>query len=147
MKVILLSDVGGAGRRGEIKDLSDGYVLNFLIPRGLVKQATPDAIASHEKQVAAEALSKKEKESGLAESIRSLHGARIEMKVRATERGGLFKTIGQKEIAHALKEQKDVSIAPEFIKPFEPVKTIGDHVIKVSAFGADSEVLLKIVAA
>jgi hypothetical protein len=49
MKVLFKKDVGGVGQRGTIKDVSDGYALNFLIPQGLAEQATPEKIATHQK--------------------------------------------------------------------------------------------------
>ncbi|KKW47448.1 50S ribosomal protein L9 [Candidatus Kaiserbacteria bacterium RIFCSPHIGHO2_02_FULL_59_21] len=146
MKVIFLKDVGGVGRAGEVKDIADGYALNFLIPRGLAKQATTEALAEHAKVQAALAAEKERREADLKEAIQRLRGARIELKVRATEKGGLFKAIGPKEIADALHQQKSVSIPEEGIAPLEPVKTTGDHIIKISALGAETEILLKIVA-
>lgn len=154
MKVILLKDVGGVGQRGEVKDVSDGYALNFLIPQTLAEQATAERIKAHEKH-ATELAAQREKEGlELNEAVLGLRGARIEMTVRATEKGGLFKTIGPKEIADALKAQKNVAVPLEAVKPLEPVKTIGDHIVKISLpsresgkTGAESEILLKIVAA
>lgn len=147
MKVIFLKDIGGAGKVGEVKEVSDGYAFNFLIPRGAAKQATKEALAGHIK-VQAEIVAHKEKDQAtLKEVIQSLRGARIELPVRATEKGGLFKTIGPKEISDALKAQKGVAISAEAIQPLEPVKTTGDHIIKIFAAGAESEMILKIVAA
>ena len=83
----------------------------------------------------------------MTNAAEGLRGARFEIKVRATEKGGLFKSVGPKEIGQALKEQKGVTLAPESIKPHEPVKTTGDHIIKISAAGAESEIMLKVVAA
>jgi large subunit ribosomal protein L9 len=147
MKVIFLKDVGGAGRVGEVKDISDGYAMNLLIPRGLAAQATPKNLATHEKKQAELSAQKEQEEAKLKELVQSLRGARIELKVRATEKGGLFKTIGPKEIVHALAEQKGTTLPEAGIRPLEPVKAIGDHIIKISAAGAESEILLKIVAA
>lgn len=147
MKVILLQDVGGVGQRGEVKDVADGYAQNFLILRGLAEQATKEKIAAHEKRATEEMVAKKEGEEKLTKTIQSLEGARIELKVRATEKGGLFKTIGPKEITQALKDQKGVQLPVEAVIPLEPIKTIGDHIIKISALGAESEIILKIAAA
>ena len=146
MKVILLKDVGGVGRAGEVKDIADGYVMNFLIPRGLAEQATPEKVASHSKKQAELTVQKEKDEEKLKGVVQSLMGARIEMKLRATEKGGLFKTVGPKEIAQALKEQKNFTLPIEAIHPLEPIKTIGDRVIKVSAAGAESELMLKVTA-
>ncbi len=154
MKVIFLKDVGGVGRAGEMKDISDGYVMNFLIPKKLVEQATAERIAIHAKQQEKEASRKATEEARLKDVVLGLRGARIELKVRATEKGGLFKSIGPKEVVQALKEQKGVALAETNVHPLEPIKAIGDHIIKISlpgrqagAAGAESEVLLKIVAA
>ncbi|OGG57331.1 50S ribosomal protein L9 [Candidatus Kaiserbacteria bacterium RIFCSPHIGHO2_01_FULL_55_17] len=147
MKIIFLKDVGGTGRIGEVKEIADGYAMNFLIPRGLAEQATPHKLAAHSKQQAENAAQKANEEMRLKETVQGLRGARIELKIRATEKGGLFKTIGPKEIAQALKEQKGATLSEGSIEPLEPVKAIGDHIIKISAAGAESEVLLKIVAA
>mgnify|MGYP001573205561 CR=1 FL=1 len=106
-----------------------------------------ERLAAHEKRTAEHAAQKEKEHEELKENIQSLRGARIELKVRATEKGGLFKTIGPKEISVALKEQKQVGLPEEAIKPLEPVKTTGDHIIKISALDTESEIMLKIVAA
>jgi large subunit ribosomal protein L9 len=147
MKVILLRDVGGVGQLGEVKEVADGYALNLLIPQRLAEQATSEKLVSHEKRMGERAAQKQMDEARLKETIQDLRGARIELKARATEKGGLFKAIGPKEIAEALKTQKEVSLPPGSIEPLEPIKTIGDHILKISAFGAESEMMLKVVAA
>ncbi|MBI4093697.1 50S ribosomal protein L9 [Candidatus Kaiserbacteria bacterium] len=147
MRVILLHDVGGVGKRNEVKNVADGYALNFLIPRGLAEQATPEKLATHEKRVAEDAVRREREEDALKAIVKDLHGARISLAVRATEKGGLFKTIGQREIALELKQQKEVTLSEQAIHPLAPIKTIGDHIIKIRAHGAESEMLLKVIAA
>lgn len=147
MKIILLQDVGGVGKRHEIKDVADGYALNFLIPRGLAEQATKEKLAAHEKHVAEDAAKKAKEGEARKALVKSINGVRIQLSVRATEKGGLFKTIGPNEIAAALQEQKSVSLSPDAIHPLGAIKTIGDHLIKIGAGGAESEIVLKIVAA
>lgn len=147
MQIILLKDIGGVGRVGEVKEIADGYAMNSLIPQGLAEQATAQKLATHSKRVEEIAAQKGKEEAKLKELVQSLRGGRIELKLKATEKGGLFKTVGAKEIADALKTQKDAALPLDAIKPLEPVKTTGDHIIKISAFGAESEVMLKIVAA
>ena len=145
MKVILLKDVGGTGKAGEVKDVADGFGLNMLMPHGLAKQATKDALASHEKLQAELSATREKETAALKERVQSLRGARIEMKLRATEKGGLFKSVGAKEIAGALKTQRDIELPVEAIHPLEPIKTIGDHIVKLAAAGAESEMILKVV--
>lgn len=147
MKVILLKDISGIGQVGEIKNVSDGYALNMLIPRGIAKQATADALKAHIKLQVEIGEARAKAEAALKDAISSLRGARIELKERTTEKGGLFKAVGPKEIAYALSDQKNISLPPEAITPLEPIKTIGDHVVKISARGTESEIMLKIVQA
>ncbi len=147
MKVIFLKDVGGVGQKGSVKEVKDGYAMNFLIAQGFAVQATADKVAVYAKQQAEDAAQKEKETRVLTKAVEGLRGARIEIKVRATEKGGLFKTVAPKEIVQALKDQRGVRLSPEAIKPLEPVKTTGDHIIKISAGGAESEVMLKIVAA
>ena len=147
MKIIFLKDVGGVGRAGEVKEVSDGYAQNVLIAQGVARQATKDALASHEKHQTEISARKEQEADEQKKAVEGLRGVRIEMTLRATEKGGLFKTVDAKEIARALKEQKHVELSVEEIKPLEPIKTIGDHIIKISAAGAESEIMLKIIAA
>ena len=93
MKVILLKDVGGVGQHGTVKDVSDGYALNFLIARGLAVQATPEKIAAFEIAQKREVEIREQERIVLVKSVQGLEGTRIELKVRATEKGGLFKAV------------------------------------------------------
>src|SRR3989344_8336044 len=133
MKIIFLKDVGGAGRAGEVKEGVDGYALNFLIPRGLAEQATKEKVAAHEKRAAAEAAAKSEVAAKLANAIQSLEGARVEIKARATEKGGLYKSIGAKEIAAALTTERGVHISEEDVQVKQSIKTTGEHNVSLSA--------------
>lgn len=146
MKIILKKDVGGVGRSGEVKEVADGYAMNFLIARGFADQATPKKLAAHEKEVAQYASIKKSKEEGVAKDIRSLEGARIEMKARATEKGGLFKAVGKKEVCKAILDQKKKMIPEGSVQLDHPVKEIGEHTIKISALGAEAKFTLSVSA-
>lgn len=131
MKVIFLKDVGGVGRKGQIKEISDGYALNFLIPQGLAEQATPEKQAVHEKHVAEEAAVRAEEMKKLETTVQSLEGGRVELSVRATEKGGLFKSISAQDVAKALKEQLKKDISGELIQLEKLIKETGDHVVAV----------------
>lgn len=143
MKVIFLRDVGGAGSTGEVKEVADGYALNFLIPRGLALQATKEALAAHEKRVAEHAAAKKEVEERLVAAIQSLSGARVEIKVRATERGGLFKSIVPADIKKALGRS---DIPEEAIKLSKPIKETGEHEVVLYAVGSETRFKVIITA-
>jgi len=147
MKVILLKDVGGVGRSGTVVEVADGYAMNFLIGRGMAEQATPKKLAHHEKHLAEAFATKKAGEEKLAKAIQAFEGARVEIKVRATEKGGLFKSIGSKEVVAALAEQKNVHIPEEAIQIEHPIKQVGEHSIHLSAFGAKAKMIFVVAAA
>lgn len=147
MKVIFLKDIGGVGRKGEVKEVSDGYALNALIPKGAAMQATPEAIKKHDAERAKEAAAQQALAQALAAKIKSLEGKRIEMTARATEKGGLFKSIGAKEIAHAVLGQLNADIPVEDIALDHPIKTTGEHSIVIQNASARAELIVGIKAA
>jgi len=144
MKVILLKDIGGIGRHGEIKDLADGYVFNKLIPAGLVQQATPDKVAAHAAQMKKDSEARAKEQQALIASIQSLEGAHIEVSARATEKGGLFKSIGVADIQKAIREQKHIEIPTEAIALEKPIKEVGEHAIELKTPDAKARLVFAV---
>ena len=138
MKIILLKDVGGIGRHGEIKDVSDGYALNHLIPRGLAQQATEEKIKTHAAAMQQETDARAKEQQSLAGAVQSLEGARIEISAKATEKGGLFKSLGVADIQKAIRDQKATTIPDSAIQLEKPIKTTGDHTVEMKAAGSSS---------
>ncbi|GGH30065.1 50S ribosomal protein L9 [Paenibacillus segetis] len=102
MKVIFLKDVKGQGKKGEIKDVSEGYAQNFLLPRGLVSIATGGNVKTLENQTAAEQKRKaQEKEDAIALG-KKLEEMTITLKAKAGEGGRLFGAITSKQVAEAV---------------------------------------------
>jgi len=117
------------GRKFDVKNVADGYAMNFLFPRKLAEMATETRLTELEemrKQKEAEALAQEE---ALARKIDALRGSRIEIKAKATEKGGLFKSVDTEAIARAIQEQKSLEIGPELIKLEHPLKTVGEHTV------------------
>src|SRR4051812_34032263 len=101
MKVILLKDVRGVGQHGEIKNVADGYAINKLFPTKLAEPATDEKIKQIEAQkVQADAARAKE-EAELDTKVQALRGKKVTLAARATEKGGLFKNVHEKDIAKA----------------------------------------------
>ena len=142
MKVLFLKDVGGVGKAGTIKNVSDGYGMNFLIARGLAVQATPEKIAAHDAQVKREGEAHAAAEAELKKVVQSLEGSRIEMKVRATEKGGLFKSITASDVQKSTR----ANIPETAVVLPKPIKEVGEHHIKISAAGAESTITLVVSA-
>lgn len=133
MKVILTKDVKGVGRAHEQVTLSDGYALNFLIPKKLAVTATPLAVAqaaAHEKRAAERSAISA---ALVAQNLAALAETRIVVKAKANEKGHLYDAVGEPEIAAAAKEQAHIDLSEGTIKLEKPIKELGTFDIPVAA--------------
>ena len=130
MKVVLLKDVPKVGHRRDVKDVSDGYAMNFLIPQGLAETATEKVIKRVEVELAKEAVQSKIKQDLLLKSFGDLKGILITMERIANKEGHLFAAIHPSEIVTAIKEQTRLDVDPGYLQA-EPVKAVGEHEIEV----------------
>ncbi|HEY9584798.1 MAG TPA: 50S ribosomal protein L9 [Candidatus Paceibacterota bacterium] len=131
MKVVLLNDVPKVGRKNDVKDVSDGYAFNFLIPKGLVETATSKSLKRVELIKKQEAEQKKIKQDLLLKNFGDLKGVKIDMEKVANDKGHLFAAIHAGEIVTAIKDQTRLDVEAEFIIIKEPIKTVGEHEIEV----------------
>ena len=131
MKIILLQDITGVGRKGEVKNVSDGYARNFLLPKKLAQLATPAAIASAEKLKKQEEQDREVQKDILEKNIKGLNDLKVQIKAKANEKGHLFSIIHPDEISKILKEQHHLDIPSKLIEIEKPIKEIGEHIIKV----------------
>jgi large subunit ribosomal protein L9 len=147
MKVILLKDVRGIGQHYEIKNVSDGYAVNFLFPQKLAEPATDEKIKNIEAQKTAVEEELQQTEEVLTQKILSLKNKRVVISAKATEKGGLFKAIAAKDIAKAIRAEHALEISPDSITFPEPIKTVGDHAITLNSKTKSVELTVSIVAA
>ena len=133
MKVILLEDVRGSGKTGEVVKVSDGYARNMLIPRGLAVEATPQNIKQLEKKK--EAIAKKfaEDKAAALEMKKKLEEVTVEVKTRAGQNGKVFGSVTSADIAEALKAQ-GFDIDKKKIQLESPIKTTGTAEVNVKLF-------------
>ena len=130
MKVILLQDVKGKGKKGQMLEISDGYARNFLLPKKLAMEATPDAINTMRMndKAAAEKAAKERAEA--LEVSRQLR----EMTVTVTAKGGgagkLFGSVTSQEIADALKAKSGIAIDKRKIVLSDPIKNVGTYTVQ-----------------
>lgn len=125
MKVIFLKDVKGQGKKGQIKEVSEGYATNFLLPRGLVRPATDGNVKTLENQTAAE-LRRKENEKEEAQALgKKLDELTLNLKAKAGEGGRLFGAITSKQIAEALTAQSGITIDKRKMELGEPIRHLG----------------------
>ncbi|RIX47092.1 50S ribosomal protein L9 [Paenibacillus nanensis] len=124
MKVIFLQDVKGQGKKGEVKDLSEGYVRNFLLPKGLAKLASEGNLKTLEVQNASE-VKRKQKEKEDAQALaKRLEELTVIVKAKSGEGGRLFGAVTSKQIADALAGQ-GIKIDKRKIELDDPIRTLG----------------------
>ena len=131
MKVILLSDVIGSGKKYEIKNVSDGYAMNFLIPNKLAERATQERIKKLEELKQEQSEKVRIQEDLLEKNLASLKRVRLEIVEKTSEKGGLFKSITPGIIVKELKSQVHIDIPVGTIILEKPIKEIGKYTIGV----------------
>ncbi len=129
MKVIFKKDVGGVGQRGTIKEVSDGYALNFLIPNGLAEQATPEKVHAHAKQTEVEMAANAAREKVFADLASRVNSATVEVSAKANEKGHLYKQLGADTVAKEIKKAFGIDVAENMISFPAPVKSTGESSI------------------
>jgi len=130
MKVIFLQDVKGQGKKGEIKDLSEGYVRNFLLPKNLVKIASEGNVKTLDMQKAAEVKRKQQEKEDAKKLGEKLEQITVKVPAKAGEGGRLFGAITSKQIAEALAKQ-GYKIDKRKIELDDPIRTLGTTQVPV----------------
>ena len=130
MKVIFNEDVRGQGKKGELKEVSDGYARNYLIPRKLASEASADNINTLKLKEKAKA-SQLAKEKAQAEANgKRLEGVVVRLTAKAGQGGRLFGAVTSQEISDALREQHGIEIEKNKIVQAEPIKQYGSYEVK-----------------
>ena len=125
MKVIFHEDVKGQGKKGELKEVSDGYARNYLLPRKLASEATADNINALKLKEKARAAQIAKEKAQAEENAKKLGGVQVIIKAKAGNAGKLFGAVTSQEISDALKAQFDIDIEKNKIVQAEPIKTFG----------------------
>lgn len=133
MKVILLEDVKGKGKAGDMVNVNDGYARNFLFPKNLAQQATQGNMKIVEQKKAAEKRHIEEERKEANDLKDKLDGRTISVKVKAGENGKIFGSVTSKEIAKALKEDGYI-IDKKKILLKDPIKSIGREMIDIRVY-------------
>ena len=127
MKVILLQDVKGKGKKGQMLEVSDGYARNFMLPKKLAMEATPDAINTmrmNDKAAAEKAARERAEAMDISRKLR-------ELIVTVTAKGGgngrLFGAVTTQEIAAALEKQSGIKLDKRKIVLNENIKNVGTY--------------------
>ena len=131
MKVIFNVDVRGQGKKGELKEVSDGYARNYLLPRGLAAEATADNINTMKLREKAKAAQIAAEKAQAQEYARKLGAVQVTIRAKAGKNGKLFGAVTSQEISEALKAQFDMDIEKNKIVQNDPIKTFGSYSLKV----------------
>jgi large subunit ribosomal protein L9 len=144
MQVILKHDVEKIGRRGEIVDVSRGYVRNFLVPRGLAEMATPSKL----EEVRHEMAAAEERDRRMAERASDIAGTLnksvITIEARTGEDERLFGSVTAANIASAIEKARDIRIDRRRVKLDEPIRSLGTHQVPIQVHG-DIEANVKVI--
>lgn len=146
MKIILLQDVKKVGRKGEVREVKDGYAMNFLVARGLAAPATAGAMKEIEivqKEKNAEDEEKKKETLALKEK---LSGMTLEIKVKADKHSKMYASLHTKEILLALAG-KGIALDETALEIEHPVKALGEYAIGLNlGYGVKGKLKVRLIA-
>ena len=130
MKVIFTADVRGQGKKGELKDVSDGFARNYLLPRKLATEATADNINALKLKEKAKAAQMAKEKAQAEEYAKKLGEVQVIVRAKAGANGRLFGSVTSQEISDALKEQFGMDIEKNRIVQADPIKAFGSYTVK-----------------
>jgi len=147
MKVILLADIKGVGKKDEVINASDGYARNFLFPKKLAVEANNENMAKLKSKNESKAYQKEmdiKLANQLAEKINSIS---MKMQVKAGENGKIFGGVTSKEIAETLKKDYQIEIDKKKVLLPETIKTIGTHTVEIKLYeGINAKLKLNVIS-
>ncbi len=146
MKVILLCDVKGTGKKDDVMNVSDGFARNFLFPRKQAVEASAAAVKEIERKRAAEAKLEAERRAAAEAKAAALKNKVVRLSVKCGEKGRLYGSVTAQEIADALKAQHGVEIDKRKLE-CEPVRQTGEYAITVGVYTGVSAKMKLVVEA
>ncbi len=133
MKVILLADVKGQGKKGELCNVSDGYARNFLFPKKLAVEADNAAMSEFKSKEAAKAHHKEEEIAAAKNTAKLLDGKSVTMKVKAGSNGRLFGSVTSKEVAAEIKNAFGIEIDKKKMS-LSDIKNFGEYTAEIKLY-------------
>lgn len=130
-QAILLQPVDSLGERGDVVDVSDGYLRNFLVPRKLAQAATPASIADAQRRMDAAERAAQEQVERASENAALLRKTVLTIAHQAGGDGRLFGSVTAQEIVEAVRQARGVKIDKRRVQLSEPIKTTGTHMVTV----------------
>lgn len=133
MKVILKQDVSNLGEKGDIRDVSEGYARNYLIPRGLAVKASPGRLKELEHLKKDEAKRAAREEAEAKKQYAEIHGTTVTLTVKAGEGGKLFGSVTSSDIAAALAAE-GLKVEKRKIDLKNPIKQLGSYTVDIKLY-------------
>lgn len=134
MKVILLADVKGQGKAGDVVKVSDGFARNMLFPKNLAKEATPSNLKQLEREKAAKKAEDEANKKEAQELSQKLDAIVVNMEIKAGENGKLFGSITSADISKALFDEHKIELDKKKIVLDNPIKETGEKEVKVKLY-------------
>jgi large subunit ribosomal protein L9 len=131
MKVILLQDVDGLGKAGDLKEVANGYARNYLLPRRLAAGATPGLIANRTQRIVAEQRKIEKQAETNRQLAERLGQISLTLKAKVGRQGRLYGSITSQDIAAFLQQAENITIDRRLIEMPEPIRTLGTFTIPV----------------
>lgn len=138
MKVILLQDIKGTGKKGELHEVSDGYARNYLLPRKMVMPATEHAVGELKAKQAAVAHREEQERQQAQQLAEKIEGMTVLVRAKAGSTGRLFGSVTTKEIAEAMAEQLGSEIDRKKLSLSEEIKTFGEYEAQIKLYAGIS---------
>lgn len=147
MKVIFKHDVPKIGKKHQVKEVPNGYAVNFLFPHGHAILATPEAEKALAKEIAASEAGKKVQNDLLHKNLDTISKTTLKLTSKANDKGHLFSAIHKEQIASELKAQTHLEVPLGFIHLDKPLKETGEHKVKIGTDEKTSLLTVEITAA
>ena len=146
MKIILLQDVEGLGKAGDLKEVANGYARNYLVPRRLAAGATPGLIANRTQRIAAEQRRVEKLVEQNKQLTERLSQVTLTFKARVGGQGRLYGSITSQDVAAALRDVEKITIDRRSIDMSDPIRTPGTFIVPVRvASGLESKLTINVV--
>ncbi|NLJ31074.1 MAG: 50S ribosomal protein L9 [Clostridiales bacterium] len=145
MKVVLLEDIKGSGKKGELINVSDGYARNYLFPRKLAKEANAQAMNELKNAEEAKAFKIKTEMETARKTAEAIEGKSVKIYAKAGQGGRLFGSVTAKEIAEELKKQFKVNIDKRKIVTDGDIKAFGTYQCEVKLYNGISAKIYAVV--
>lgn len=144
MKVLFLKDVKNVGQRGVVKEVSDGYALNSLIPSGQAVQATQERIKEYEMKRAQEAAVSDTRSVMAKALLKQLDGKTFTVHAEVNEKGKLYKKVPLSEIVEAISKELSLEVPEAAVSSKTNIHEVGEHMVELTLEKATAKIIIRV---